>query len=238
MNKTTLNSQKEKHSIANFYPRSPCGERHLRMSLLFVCKNFYPRSPCGERRTGPVGGHIPDRISIHALLAESDVSSRKLPSSWRRFLSTLSLRRATYPAASCRPRGGDFYPRSPCGERRIQPQAAVLVAAISIHALLAESDPRIGCEKAGNQNFYPRSPCGERQYIPFTALMASAYFYPRSPCGERRTPNLYTTKCTDISIHALLAESDGASFVMSLFYINFYPRSPCGERHFKKEILP
>ena len=33
-----------------------------------------------------------------------------------------------------------FYPRSPCGERRIQPQAAVLVAAISIHALLAESD--------------------------------------------------------------------------------------------------
>ena len=109
---------------------------------------------------------------------------------------------------------------------------------ISIHALLAESDPRIGCEKAGNQNFYPRSPCGERQYIPFTALMASAYFYPRSPCGERRTPNLYTTKCTDISIHALLAESDGASFVMSLFYINFYPRSPCGERHFKKEILP
>lgn len=27
MNKTTLNSQKEKHSIANFYPRSPCGER-------------------------------------------------------------------------------------------------------------------------------------------------------------------------------------------------------------------
>ena len=60
--------------------------------------------------------------------------------------------------------------------------------------------------------------------------MASAYFYPRSPCGERRTPNLYTTKCTDISIHALLAESDGASFVMSLFYINFYPRSPCGER--------
>ena len=34
----------------------------------------------------------------------------------------------------------NFYPRSPCGERRIQPQRAVLVPPISIHALLAESD--------------------------------------------------------------------------------------------------
>ena len=141
MNKTTLNSQKEKHSIANFYPRSPCGERHLRMSLLFVCKNFYPRSPCGERRTGPVGGHIPDRISIHALLAESDVSSRKLPSSWRRFLSTLSLRRATRALA-----------------------AKKLGIKISIHALLAESDGASFVMSLFYINFYPRSPCGERHF--------------------------------------------------------------------------
>ena len=53
MNKTTLNNQKEKHSIANFYPRSPCGERHGHGGLLvYWCV-----------------------ISIHALLAESDCIS-------------------------------------------------------------------------------------------------------------------------------------------------------------------
>ena len=51
MNKTTLNNQKEKHSIANFYPRSPCGERPA--PIIWV--------------QGEEGA-----FSIHALLAESD----------------------------------------------------------------------------------------------------------------------------------------------------------------------
>ena len=35
----------------------------------------------------------------------------------------------------------------------------------------------------------------------------------------------------DISIHALLAESDGAIYLaMSGTTFHFYPRSPCGER--------
>ena len=33
-----------------------------------------------------------------------------------------------------------------------------------------------------------------------------------------------------ISIHALLAESDGPMVKGQVYYINFYPRSPCGER--------
>ena len=36
--------------VANFYPRSPCGERHNAGPLPTVCMDFYPRSPCGERR--------------------------------------------------------------------------------------------------------------------------------------------------------------------------------------------
>ena len=35
--------------------------------------NFYPRSPCGERLNDAINGCNPDVISIHALLAESDV---------------------------------------------------------------------------------------------------------------------------------------------------------------------
>ena len=34
------------------------------------------------------------------------------------------------------------------------------------------------------------------------------YFYPRSPCGERRDCAQYCTHAREISIHALLAESD------------------------------
>ena len=56
-------------------------------------------------------------ISIHALLAESDAADQR------------SAHRA-----------GDFYPRSPCGERRRLVHHAQVRRAISIHALLAESD--------------------------------------------------------------------------------------------------
>ena len=132
------------------------------MLLILAGKSyFYPRSPCGERRPrmGISGPHI--CISIHALLAESDMNCyiifaqsitflstlslrRATPSPPRRefcnrFLSTLSLRRATT-ARTHRPRQGNyFYPRSPCGER--------------LHHGRWGVDP---------EHFYPRSPCGER----------------------------------------------------------------------------
>ena len=42
------------------------------------------------------------------------------------------------------------------------------------------------------------------------------YFYPRSPCGERPRVVLYIRVSTDISIHALLAESDFDGFINGL----------------------
>ena len=56
-------------------------------------------------------------ISIHALLAESDEASRGIT-----------------------PKGCNFYPRSPCGERRDLVHIDDDSIRISIHALLAESD--------------------------------------------------------------------------------------------------
>ena len=79
-------------------------------------------------------------ISIHALLAESDWTRFKRRSLKRLFLSTLSLRRATI--SLCVP------PHS---------------FSISIHALLAESDPKTLLIRLAVKHFYPRSPCGERQ---------------------------------------------------------------------------
>ena len=103
-------------------------------------------------------------ISIHALLAESDLwVLRKVPL-LSIFLSTLSLRRATWQrgsrvtyveisihallAESDRPKRPKhqtqthFYPRSPCGERLSALHNILKLFSISIHALLAESDSR------------------------------------------------------------------------------------------------
>ena len=124
-----------------------------------------------------------------------------------RFLSTLSLRRATL-----------NLPSKPIDKN------------ISIHALLAESDNRYGRPidvqlvflstlslrratavqhpKINKLNdFYPRSPCGER-LNGLRHKCASLYFYPRSPCGERHTGQKRLRQKLAISIHALLAESD------------------------------
>ena len=80
----------------HFYPRSPCGERpHFHLYTDLIVSNFYPRSPCGERLQGQCPPGKEPVISIHALLAESDHSVRPSSCPAYRFLSTLSLRRAT-----------------------------------------------------------------------------------------------------------------------------------------------
>ena len=126
-------------------------------------KDFYPRSPCGERLTE--GSICFDSSEL--------------------FLSTLSLRRATFKIQGLYGRLSYFYPRSPCGERpKVLPPSFILQlflstlslrratisrkrvcvssSIISIHALLAESDLFQAEKKAYLDNFYPRSPCGER----------------------------------------------------------------------------
>ena len=101
--------------------------------------DFYPRSPCGERPQVFQRIAKPFRISIHALLAESDNPTQKREAKTNEFLSTLSLRRATMLAglwvlstlflSTLSLRRATltrnlralitlyFYPRSPCGER-------------------------------------------------------------------------------------------------------------------------
>ena len=122
------------------------------------------------------------------------------------FLSTLSLRRATF---SCVPRYDNLY--------------------ISIHALLAESDFATSAAVALPKNFYPRSPCGERLSTLRISLTA-CYFYPRSPCGERlnqsRTSGLKFLFLSTLSLRrATRIFAYGRRITR-----NFYPRSPCGER--------
>ena len=147
-------------------------------------------------------------ISIHALLAESDGKRGKVTNGYDRFLSTLSLRRATVHF--------DNYN---------------LHCVISIHALLAESDCFF-CAKLLLQLIFLSTLSLRRatdgliasaNFCRFLSTLSlrrattqcrlklskcTPYFYPRSPCGERRTQSQIDARVIPISIHALLAESD------------------------------
>ena len=199
-------------------PSRPLGGRH-----------FNPRSPCGERLTIRDGFHFEDifqstlslrratdfrpgfrhrcGISIHALLAESDVDGIGRENQNQLFQSTLSLRRATplliyqvqkikisIHALLAESDSDDFPVEYPVDE-------------ISIHALLAESDV----------DGFHRNRVGKEFQSTLSLRRATILLrhYPKVVC---------------ISIHALLAESDPSPGSSPGPPPNFNPRSPCGER--------
>ena len=133
------------------------------------------------------------------------------------FLSTLSLRRATYQdkfsipsdnisihALLAESDGTGFFVLD---ERHD----------ISIHALLAESDTPTLESLTPTQTFLSTLSL-RRATRPVSALYSvNRYFYPRSPCGERRCFIVFLHFATLISIHALLAESDFGAFMRFLY---------------------
>ena len=125
-------------------------------------------------------------ISIHALLAESDLIWRYLTPKALKFLSTLSLRRATRVLEVTRNSDTDFYPRSPCGERRCPAGVEKSFLQISIHALLAESDACITTTTTCTVSFLSTLSLRRATFQLDVMITTFYYFYPRSPCGERR----------------------------------------------------
>ena len=107
-----------------------------------MCKflyHFYPRSPCGERLC-KINTRGSEKIFLSTLsLRRATWVLRKVPILGI-FLSTLSLRRATLVQIIMSGYARDFYPRSPCGERQEILCILYWEVIISIHALLAESD--------------------------------------------------------------------------------------------------
>ena len=197
--------------------------------LIGINTHFYPRSPCGERPCYCGGNPAALGISIHALLAESDLTPQ--------VVGVILI---------------NFYPRSPCGERRgdrktyvrnslflstlsLRRATSIPVIflcndTISIHALLAESDRQATQAESIPIGFLSTlslrraTPCHGRIY------QGRDYFYPRSPCGERHPEAGTCSPHAHISIHALLAESDDTGVHHIGHHHDFYPRSPCGER--------
>ena len=168
-------------------------------------------------------------ISIHALLAESDPKQKQQKKQRRAFLSTLSLRRATYNRKTAPGRPQNFYPRSPCGERHtIQESATPVleflstlslrratgrtvhgrpVPGISIHALLAESD------------FWWAD-------IPLICVEFLSTLSLRRATRAVRTSNMALIFLSTLS----LRRATQKSIRQGCGRPDFYPRSPCGER--------
>ncbi len=184
LRRATVASKCSAAEMTYFYPRSPCGERRNKHTIITGGKHFYPRSPCGERPA------VTTSITLSL-----------------RFLSTLSLRRATSAQAA--------FPPGEC---------------ISIHALLAESDAAMAAMAFTAAYFYPRSPCGERlcpddkqadfcQFLSTLSLRRATALFGTTTSAAQFLSTLSLRRATfqcshgaallHISIHALLAESDG-----------------------------
>ena len=117
-----------------------------------------------------INGCNPDFISIHALLAESDQSARRGLAPDGNFYPRSPCGERRFVSERSAEAASNFYPRSPCGERPLE-AALYAVAYISIHALLAESDLPVFSWRCPLTYFYPRSPCGERLML-FTSFLS------------------------------------------------------------------
>ena len=168
----------------HFYPRSPCGERHrfgrpIDVQLVFLSTLSLRRATAfwffvalkvrisihallAESDNINSSVNTADQISIHALLAESDSTTTITTCIAWKFLSTLSLRRATRTGLTC-------------GDGRN----------ISIHALLAESDEPAERHANSQQEFLSTLSLRRATISHFIPTNGTLHFYPRSPCGER-----------------------------------------------------
>ena len=138
-------------------------------------------------------------ISIHALLAESDRQSGALPQ-----------------------------PPPHISIHALLAESDLLLCLflrflnrISIHALLAESDRHRAAPTRPGWAFLSTLSLRRATTRGQGAPLGIPYFYPRSPCGERRFVRCRFWVLSNISIHALLAESDAVPlesyFLHSLF---------------------
>ncbi len=167
-----------------FYPRSPCGERPWARGSRVTYVEFLSTLSL-RRATYQDKFSIPsDNISIHALLAESDLFRQNYECFKWIFLSTLSLRRATQSSAKSTPE-----------------------EAISIHALLAESDKPRSIQGLALPVFLSTLSLRRATHGQKTKGHRSVFLSTLSL--RRATAKKYSgLSFARISIHALLAESD------------------------------
>ena len=200
------------NNFGDFYPRSPCGERPRQFNGNNGKIKISIHALLAESDNSPALLSNNQNISIHALLAESDVEKVPADVYYQAFLSTLSLRRATTTTITiCIV----LIFLSTLSLRRathliLYPKSAPY---ISIHALLAESDVYI------------------TTITICTASFLSTLSLRRATCQWRRSVKLFRQFLSTLS----LRRATRLWYFARICCYDFYPRSPCGERHPHKQ---
>ena len=216
---------------ADFYPRSPRGERPR---LVWCPKkeihDFYPRSPRGERRSPSPDAGRANAVFLSTLPARGATASARKRKLGAKFLSTLPARGATPQSV----RGAEKYKTflSTLPARGATSWAAVTVWAwaISIHAPREGSDVAVPRNRAVGMQFLSTLPARGA-----TAWAVSApddrAFLSTLPARGATQRDCRQNCPAAISIHAPREGSDrGIPDAITLGWIHFYPRSPRGER--------
>ena len=190
-------------------------------------------------------------ISIHALLAESDVHYDNY-----NLHCVISIHALLAESDSQQPRGTTrttyFYPRSPCGERpvfgKINTRGSIFLSTLSLRRatclpgfcrITAEFLSTLSLRRATSH----LSMCNTSQRVFLSTLSlrratmihprslnVKSNFYPRSPCGERPSGSKYSG-CSARFLSTLSLRRATISCALSASKLgDFYPRSPCGER--------
>ena len=169
----------------------------LRRFLSTLSLRRATRAESGQRRSLD--------ISIHALLAESDVYLALLNRAIHKFLSTLSLRRAT----------------------KSDTATGFPLSFLSTLSLRRATPP---VKSHGKERVFLSTLSLRRATIDLTFFDRPIYISIHALLAESDAQGFSTLHHILISIHALLAESDTGGQSCNSTLVHFYPRSPCGER--------
>ena len=217
---------------SHFYPRSPCGERHLNLDWILETLKFLSTLSLRRATTRIFGNLTTCLIFLSTLSLRRATICDKGAFGLVKFLSTLSLRRATtltWDVAGSL----DISIHALLAESDRKHMVGEHLRVISIHALLAESDLPLCTSYNAVSTFLSTLSLRRATLCPKNGRKRHNNFYPRSPCGERHRKAKNPERCkkflstlslrratgyTDyikprngISIHALLAESDSKS---------------------------
>ena len=214
---------------------------------------FYPRGPCGPRPDNNEATFKRLVVSIRAARAGRDTAWLSMLDGLRPFLSARPVRAATSVDEFASMVTACFYPRGPCGPRRVPPHVDALEFDVSIRAARAGRDTVPNPHALGLGMFLSARPVRAATPLRACRHRAPGGFYPRGPCGPRQLAGCQAPMTARVSIRAARAGRDVQALSDERAWNKFlsarpvraatpscgparpsrpgfYPRGPCGPR--------
>ena len=171
----------------DFYPRPPCGGRHIPQGLAIGIEKFLSTSPL----RGTTGEAIVPGRDVNKFLSTSPLRGTTGKRGFNSVHSTISIHV---------PLAGDdwfsftivvdnlyFYPRPPCGGRRLPVNASCAPLGFLSTSPLRGTTRAVRHVKEQSAYFYPRPPCGGRPFV-LTMPVPPSRFLSTSPLRGTTCP--------------------------------------------------